>query len=79
MHTSTMTTKGQVTIPASLRELLGLHPGDKVAFRYHDHEIIILKQKDDISTSFGLISVDKEVPLEAIQQAIEEGPVDDIT
>ena len=32
MLNSSMTTTGQVTIPASLRERLGLKPGDKVAF-----------------------------------------------
>jgi AbrB family looped-hinge helix DNA binding protein len=32
MDTSRMTVKGQVTIPKSIRERLGLHPGDAVEF-----------------------------------------------
>jgi len=32
METSRMTVKGQVTIPKTLREHLGLHPGDAVEF-----------------------------------------------
>ena len=31
---STVTTKGQVTIPKAMREYLGLEPGDKVVFSY---------------------------------------------
>lgn len=32
MH-STMTSKGQVTVPKAVREMLGLKPGSRVAFR----------------------------------------------
>lgn len=31
---STITVKGQVTIPKAMREYLGLEPGDKVVFTY---------------------------------------------
>jgi AbrB family looped-hinge helix DNA binding protein len=31
---STVTVKGQVTIPKAMREYLGLEPGDKVVFTY---------------------------------------------
>jgi len=31
---STVTVKGQVTIPKAMREYLGLEPGDKVIFTY---------------------------------------------
>lgn len=31
-HTSTITSKGQVTIPVEIRRRLGLEPGDKVLF-----------------------------------------------
>ncbi len=30
--TTTITSKGQVTIPAGIRELIGLHEGDKLDF-----------------------------------------------
>lgn len=34
MNSSTLTIKGQVTIPKRLRDYLGLAPGDKVRFEY---------------------------------------------
>jgi AbrB family looped-hinge helix DNA binding protein len=34
MNSSTLATKGQVTIPKRLRDYLGLSPGDKVRFEY---------------------------------------------
>lgn len=36
MNSSTLTTKGQVTIPKRLRDYLGLSPGDRVRFEYAD-------------------------------------------
>jgi antitoxin PrlF len=34
MNSSTLTIKGQVTIPKRLRDYLGISPGDKVRFEY---------------------------------------------
>jgi len=36
-YCTTMTSKGQLTLPVELRRLWGLKPGDKVEF-YEDHE-----------------------------------------
>ena len=41
MASSTMTSKGQITIPAEIRKQLGLSPGDRVAFRKSEHGIVI--------------------------------------
>ena len=43
MLASTLTTKGQATIPAEIREALHLKPGDKIAFEITDHKAIISK------------------------------------
>ena len=39
---TTVTTKGQVTIPKSVRDHLGIHPGSKVDFRRMDDGQIVL-------------------------------------
>ncbi|WP_084212818.1 AbrB/MazE/SpoVT family DNA-binding domain-containing protein [Candidatus Jidaibacter acanthamoebae] len=42
MHYSTITSKGQVTIPAEVRELLSLTTGSKIEFiPYNDYIIAI--------------------------------------
>jgi AbrB family looped-hinge helix DNA binding protein len=43
MLATTLTSKGQATIPAEVREVLHLKPGDKIAFEIADHKAIISK------------------------------------
>ena len=45
MNISTITQKGQATIPASVRKKLGLHPGDKISFEITDGEVILRKMQ----------------------------------
>jgi AbrB family looped-hinge helix DNA binding protein len=43
-----MTSKGQVTIPKSLREFLGLRPGHRVRFeRTADGQVVVLPRRAD--------------------------------
>jgi AbrB family looped-hinge helix DNA binding protein len=70
MHTPTITSKGQVTIPAKLRRLLDLHPGDALVFEVVDHKIVISKRKNDITAAFGMYRVNKKVTLSNIQKII---------
>ncbi len=41
-----VTTKGQVTIPKRVRDLLGLKAGSEVKFRYGPNREIILERAD---------------------------------
>ena len=41
-----VTTKGQVTIPKAVRDLLDLKPGSEVRFRYNDNRDIVLERAD---------------------------------
>jgi AbrB family looped-hinge helix DNA binding protein len=41
MSFSTITRKGQVTIPKPLRDRLGLHLGDRISFHLRGEEIIL--------------------------------------
>lgn len=36
-----LTSKGQVTIPQSIREMAGLKPYDEVEFEYRDKQIVV--------------------------------------
>lgn len=43
MSHSTLTQKGQATIPADVRKKLGLQPGDKVGFKIEKDNVIVVK------------------------------------
>lgn len=43
MLASTLTSKGQATIPAEVRHILHLAPGDKIAFEIIDNKAVISK------------------------------------
>lgn len=79
MRDSTLTSKGQVTIPIELRNALDLHPGDSLVFELIDHKVLMSKKKNDITSAFGMYRVDKKISLDDIQKAIEEGYKDDIS
>nr|CAD6602906.1 AbrB/MazE/SpoVT family DNA-binding domain-containing protein [Rhizobium sp. TCK] len=44
--TTTVTTKGQVTIPKAVRDLLGIAPGTKVDFQRHADGSVVLTRAD---------------------------------
>jgi len=71
MKTSLVTTKGQVTIPASVRDQLGIHQGDRVGFVYENGKVVILPVIKDIKAAFGLASAAQSASLEDMEQAIE--------
>lgn len=43
MLASTLTVKGQTTIPVEVRKALNLEPGDMVAFEVKNHKAILTK------------------------------------
>jgi len=61
MKATKITQNGQVTIPVSIREKLDIHAGDKLVFEARNNQIIISKQKNDITAAFGMIRVDKNL------------------
>lgn len=46
--TSKMTTKNQATIPRDVREILGLRPGDSVAFEVKENATVLIRKANPI-------------------------------
>ncbi len=41
VYYGTMTSKGQTTVPAEIRAILNLHPGDRIRYVVRDGEIVM--------------------------------------
>jgi antitoxin PrlF len=51
-----VTSKGQITVPKSVREALGLEAGDEVVFRVHGDRAVVSKTPDFLDLA-GSIAV----------------------
>ncbi|TFH14899.1 MAG: AbrB/MazE/SpoVT family DNA-binding domain-containing protein [Lentisphaerales bacterium] len=68
MVTATLTSKGQITIPKSIRESLHLHTGDRVAFLVHgDAEAVLKPVTKSVDEVFGTLR-DKAQPRRSIEE-----------
>jgi AbrB family looped-hinge helix DNA binding protein len=52
----TVTTKGQVTIPAEIRRLLEVEPGDKVVFRVREDTVELQLSTMTLEDTFGAVT-----------------------
>lgn len=71
--TSTLTQKGQVTIPASIRRELGLETGDSLQFHCDGDRIVVEAVTRDVGASFGLVRAQRGASLDDMDAAIQEG------
>lgn len=74
MPTSTLTSKGQITLPKAVREALDLRTGDQVEFvRDISGDFRLRATRADVRSLKGLLhkAGRKAVSLEAMQAAIE--------
>jgi AbrB family looped-hinge helix DNA binding protein len=56
MPSTTLTTKGQVTIPKAVRDELGLREGDRVAFRVlEDGTVVVEPENIDLLDLRGIL------------------------
>jgi antitoxin PrlF len=75
MQQTTLTSKGQVTIPKNIRDFIGLHTGDKIEFVITEkNEVLlrpIIKKVDDV---FGVLykSGRNAVTVEDMDSAIKQ-------
>lgn len=74
VHT-TLTSKGQVTLPKALRDRLNLAAGDRIAFIVEaDDSVRLVVKPASIERLKGMLPRPRQpVPLEAMEQAIAEG------
>ena len=77
MQESTVTIKGQTTLPRDVRAALGLASGDKVRYVILDGEVRILKARS-VRDLRGLLARpdQKPVSLEAMEEAIASGAME---
>jgi antitoxin PrlF len=74
MSTSTLTSKGQTTIPKDVRNRLNLHPGDRLEFVIdEDGRVLILPASVDASELAGMLKrPTKPVSVASMNQAIRK-------
>ncbi len=71
MDTSTITSKGQTTIPVEVRKRLQLKAGDKVRFFIEeDGKAVIVPLKSSVRRLKGMLKSDKNFTDEEIKTAI---------
>jgi AbrB family looped-hinge helix DNA binding protein len=75
---SRMTSKGQVTIPAEIRDQLGLMPRDSVQFALEGKRIIVEPIKSELLKVYGSIKpVNRPEDFRAIREEFEQSLADD--
>jgi AbrB family looped-hinge helix DNA binding protein len=69
---STITIKGQATIPKAIREHLGLQPGDRVKFFVHPDGSVVLLPNRPASALRGMLKTRRRGPvtLAEIKEAV---------
>ena len=72
MTSATITSKGQVTIPAEVRRKLSLKSGDKVAFYLENGRVVLKPVIRKVDAAFGLKRSARSVSLEAMDRAIKQ-------
>jgi antitoxin PrlF len=75
-YTTTMTQRGQVTVPAEVQRVLGLGPRDKVTFTVEGREVRLASARERLHAVFGSVEpLDRTQPSDfdaQIQEAKEE-------
>jgi AbrB family looped-hinge helix DNA binding protein len=75
MPTATMTSKGQITIPKEVRDVLGLEAGHRVSFQIRDDGVVeMLPETVDLMSLQGIFKPGIQgVTLEDMEEAIRKG------
>ena len=78
MQESTITTRGQTTLPSAVRQALGLKPGDRLRYVLLDDGEVRLMRTRPVTELAGLLHQPDRAPvtLEEMERAIVEGAQD---
>jgi len=69
--TSSVTQKGQATIPAAIRQKLGIKPNTKIVFELKNNNEATFRPVTDFFALKGSITSDKPFDISAMEQAVE--------
>lgn len=74
MAVSTVTSKGQMTIPKEIREYLKLHPGDKIDFIIEEGKVVMEPTTLDVKELEGILYKPhkKAVSVEEMKTAVQK-------
>lgn len=77
MQESTVTSKGQTTLPKDVRAALGLHPGDRVRYMILDGGEVRLVRSRPVAELQGMLrdKASRTVSLEEMDEAIGRGAI----
>lgn len=79
-HITTVTQKGQVTIPSDLRKALDIKPRDRVAFDLVDGEVRLRPIQSSVLSSFGAVKPKRKPEnFRKMRQEIEEEIAEDVS
>jgi AbrB family looped-hinge helix DNA binding protein len=65
---ATLSSEGQLTMPETIRDLLGLKPGDKVVFVIRGEHVEIEASHGSILDWYGVLDADDQADLDAVRQ-----------
>lgn len=73
MAAATLTSKGQITVPASVRASLHLQAGDRIEFVETDKGTFeVIASSSDIAQLKGLVKTNKKVSIDDMNKAIKD-------
>ena len=70
---STLTVKGQATIPKAIRDHLHVGPGDEIKFFVHPDGSVVILPKVPISNLKGIVRARRSASLDEMDAAIVQG------
>ena len=74
-----VTRKGQVTLPAEVRNSLGLRQGDKVIFRLQDDQVMVKRTESVVSATAGVFKSDRPaLTAEELRVVAEEAIAEEV-